>query len=72
MAHLRGAESIRIAVGSRLLLDDVTPETVDALVDLVGPGADTPMTVIDIRHLGGALTTRQGRPSAVSPPLAAE
>ena len=51
-----------------VLLDDLTPETVDALVRLAGPDADTPITVIDIRQLGGALTTRTGQPSAVSRP----
>ena len=50
------------------LLDDLTPETVDALVELAGPDADTPMTMIDIRQLGGALTAHKGQPSAVSRP----
>jgi FAD/FMN-containing dehydrogenase len=51
-----------------VLLDDLTPETVDALVELAGPDAGTPITVIDIRQLGGALTARAGQPSAVSRP----
>jgi FAD/FMN-containing dehydrogenase len=51
-----------------VLLDDLTPETVDALVELAGPDADTPITVIDIRQLGGALTAQTGQSSAVSRP----
>jgi FAD/FMN-containing dehydrogenase len=51
-----------------VLLDDLTPETVDALVELAGPDADTPITVIDIRQLGGALMAQTGQPSAVSRP----
>jgi FAD/FMN-containing dehydrogenase len=51
-----------------VLLDDLTPETVNALVSLAGPDAETPITVIDIRQLGGALTAQAGEPSAVSRP----
>jgi len=51
-----------------VLLDDLAPATVDALVRLAGPDADTPITVIDIRQLGGALTAPAGQPSAVSRP----
>jgi FAD/FMN-containing dehydrogenase len=51
-----------------VLLDDLTKETTDALVELAGPDADTPLTVIDIRQLGGALRARTGPPSAVRRP----
>jgi FAD/FMN-containing dehydrogenase len=53
-----------------VLLDDLAPETIDALVELAGPYADTPITVIDIRQLGGALTAQTGQPSAVTRPAA--
>jgi FAD/FMN-containing dehydrogenase len=44
------------------LLDDVTPEGIDALVDVIGPGSDAAVTLVQIRHLGGAL----GRESATA------
>jgi hypothetical protein len=53
-----------------VLLDDLTPETVNALVELAGPDADTPITVIDIRQMGGALTSQTGQARAVSRPTA--
>jgi UDP-N-acetylenolpyruvoylglucosamine reductase len=37
------------------LLNELTPSTVDALVDVVGPAADTTINIVDIRQLGGAL-----------------
>src|SRR5262249_1164067 len=37
------------------LLDDVTPEGIDAFVDVVGPGADAAVPLVQIRHMGGAL-----------------
>lgn len=44
------------------LLTELTPESVDLIVDVAGPdAADFPMLILDIRHLGGAL----GRPAEV-------
>ncbi|HEU5000478.1 MAG TPA: FAD-binding oxidoreductase [Lapillicoccus sp.] len=37
-----------------MLLDDLTDETVDALVGLIGADAQSPLTLLQIRHLGGA------------------
>jgi FAD binding domain len=37
------------------LLGDVPPEGIDALVDVVGPGSDAAITLVQLRHLGGAL-----------------
>ena len=37
------------------LLDDVTPEGIDALIDTIGPGSDAAITMVQLRHLGGAL-----------------
>jgi FAD/FMN-containing dehydrogenase len=51
-----------------VLLDELTLETIGALIELAGPDADTPLTIIDIRQLGGALTAQTGQPSAVSRP----
>jgi FAD/FMN-containing dehydrogenase len=41
------------------LLRELSPSTVAALFEVGGPGADTPINVIEIRHLGGALNRRQ-------------
>jgi FAD/FMN-containing dehydrogenase len=40
---------------SGLLMDDFTPDAVEALVRLAGPEARTPLVMVEIRHLGGAL-----------------
>lgn len=46
------------------LLPDITPEVVAALVEHVGPGARTPLVMVELRLLGGALSDR---PDALSP-----
>jgi FAD binding domain-containing protein len=38
-----------------LLLDDVTPGTIQALLAVAGPGEHVPLVVCEIRQLGGAL-----------------
>jgi FAD/FMN-containing dehydrogenase len=42
-------------ISDHTLLEALTPETVDAVVDAAGPGVDTPLIVVELRHLGGAL-----------------
>ena len=37
------------------LLDGVTPEGIDALVDVIGPDSGAAVTMVQLRHLGGAL-----------------
>ncbi len=44
--------------GDGLLLDSLTDESVDLLVERAGPGSGTPLLSVEIRHLGGAV----GRP----------
>jgi hypothetical protein len=44
------------------LLRELTDETVDAIVAVAGPTADSPINLVDIRHLGGAYS----RPAPVS------
>ena len=44
--------------GDGMLLDDLPKTATDALVATAGPGTDSPLTSIEIRHLGGAV----GRP----------
>jgi FAD/FMN-containing dehydrogenase len=46
------------------LLRGLTPETIDALVDLGGPDAQSPLVMLEVRQLGGALS---GPPDALSP-----
>ncbi|MEO3746404.1 FAD-binding oxidoreductase [Plantactinospora sp. B5E13] len=40
------------------LLREFTPELVDTLVTLAGPDTPSPLTILEIRHLGGALDRR--------------
>jgi FAD/FMN-containing dehydrogenase len=47
------------------LLDELSPATVDAILDVAGPGANSRVTVIDLRQLGGALDDRSGPANAV-------
>lgn len=37
------------------LLRQLTPETIDAVLAVVGPDADVPLILCEIRHMGGAL-----------------
>jgi len=46
-------------------LAELTPATVDAILEFAGPGTDPGIDVIDIRQLGGALARQSGPPSAV-------
>ena len=51
-------------VGDNVLLDALPPELLDAVRTLAGPGADVPC-VVDIRHLGGAMSQPPPVPNAV-------
>lgn len=46
------------------LIRDFTPRLADVLVELAGPDSESPLVMLELRHLGGALT---GRPDALSP-----
>ena len=48
------------------LLGELTPEAVDALLAVAGPGAEKPQVVVEVRQLGGALTGGGPVPSAYS------
>jgi hypothetical protein len=39
-----------------MLLDEVTPETARELVAVAGAGSGSPLAVVELRHMGGALT----------------
>jgi FAD/FMN-containing dehydrogenase len=47
-----------------LLLGSLEEETVDALLAVAGPGVNPPITVVELRHLGGALGREPAVPSA--------
>ncbi|MGH2970000.1 MAG: FAD-binding oxidoreductase [Solirubrobacteraceae bacterium] len=37
------------------LLDSLPVEAVDAIVDAAGPGSESPLMIVEVRHIGGAL-----------------
>ena len=41
--------------GDGMNLVDVTPETIDALVEVAGPGSGSPLLCVELRQLGGAV-----------------
>jgi FAD/FMN-containing dehydrogenase len=43
------------SVGDHLLVRELPATAVDALLAVAGPGADTGLLAVDVRHLGGAL-----------------
>ena len=49
-----------------LLLRDLTPATVDALLAVAGPGSGAPVLGVELRHLGGALARPAAVPNAVA------
>ena len=48
------------------LLRELTAETVEALVRVAGPDADCPLTMVELRLMGGALGRQPEVPNAVS------
>jgi hypothetical protein len=42
-------------VSDSTMLPELTAEAVDRIVELAGPGSDSPLTLVELRHLGGAL-----------------
>jgi hypothetical protein len=53
--------------GRGVLVDRFTEAAADAFVDLAGPDADTPVTSLEVRHLGGALRSSTPDPGAAGP-----
>jgi hypothetical protein len=45
------------AIGDHHLLSELTPEALDALLEVAGPGRELPLLAVDVRHLGGAMGT---------------
>ena len=52
------------AVSHSELIGDLTPATIDALLDVAGPDSRSPLVMLELRQLGGALV---GPPDALSP-----
>lgn len=46
------------ATGGHVVLADVTPDTLRELLRLAGPGSDSPLLSVELRHLDGALAAR--------------
>jgi FAD/FMN-containing dehydrogenase len=49
------------------LLSDLTPEAVAALMSAAGPGVQSPLLMVELRQLGGALARTPDPPDAVGP-----
>lgn len=47
------------------LLRSFSSEALDVLLELAGPDADPPLSLLELRHLGGAIARTPARPSAV-------
>jgi hypothetical protein len=47
--------------GDGALLDELPGEAIDALVAAAGPGSDSPLISVELRHLGGALARADDR-----------
>ncbi len=52
--HMDPEEPVPFAISGQLL-DDLPPAAIDAIVDTAGPGSDSPLLSLELRHLGGAL-----------------
>ncbi|HYF25588.1 MAG TPA: FAD-binding protein [Baekduia sp.] len=47
------------AISDTLMLDDVDERAIDELVAVAGPGSGSPLLMVELRHLGGALARRR-------------
>ena len=52
--------------GDGMSLDDLTPETIDALVAVAGPGSGSPLLSVEFRQLGGAVAADSPEPRRAS------
>lgn len=48
-----------------VLLHELPPEAIDALLGAAGPATDVPLIIAEIRHLGGAFARERGSANAV-------
>lgn len=54
------------ARGDGLILDDLPPQAVEALFSVAGPGVESPLLAVDLRHLGGAVSRPDPDGGAIS------
>jgi hypothetical protein len=54
-----------VAIEHFAMLSDLTPAVIDTMLEVVGPEASTGMTMVDMRHLGGALARQPEVSNAV-------
>ena len=54
-------------MGRAVLLDSLSVEAAQAYLELAGPGVETPLTALELRHLGGALRSTTPDPGAAGP-----
>ena len=52
--------------GNGMLLNDIPPPAIDALVACAGHGSGSPLLSVELRHLGGAVAERPSHAGAVS------
>jgi FAD/FMN-containing dehydrogenase len=45
--------------GDGVMVDALDPEAIAALVEIAGPGTDSPLIIVELRQLGGALRERK-------------
>jgi FAD/FMN-containing dehydrogenase len=53
------------AVQHSEMLRELTPEAIEALVEVAGAGSGSPLIMLEVRHLGGALSRAPGRLSPI-------
>jgi FAD/FMN-containing dehydrogenase len=54
------------AVSETVMMGDLTPEAIDATVDLTGPGSGSMLATMEFRHLGGALARTEPHHGALA------
>ena len=57
LSHFAGdpEEPVPAIIGGHAMLDELTPEAIDAIVAVAGPDAESPLIALELRQLGGAL-----------------
>ena len=59
------------AMGDGAFLAALPPDAIETILELVGPGAETPLQSVEIRHLGGALA-REAPGAGAQPKIEAQ
>ena len=54
------------ARGDGMILSDLTVEAIQVLMSAAGPGVQTPLLAVDLRHLGGKIGKQDARGGAVN------